>query len=815
LLAVCPTLTLLATQRGADENYDAGRRPQGKAPFAARAMKRVLPLVMSLAFLAALATSVGAQGPPETPRIDRVVITGNQRVEEEAIRVQLRMQPGARLNPETVDSDIRALYRMGFFENIEADVSQENGQWVLTYRVTERPLIRELKLEGNKKLSKEDLEAALKVRPNTILEPDKVRRGIEEAKKAYEKKGYLDANITYSTAPIGEHEVILTYTVDEGKVVRIQKLIFEGVRAFKPSELQKVMQTKEAWMFSFVTGAGNLDNEVLKTDTERLTAFYYDHGYIDVKIDEPVIERKADGLVVTIKVDEGDQYKVGTVGISGDQLPDMQPANARVSLKPGEVFRTSKLRDDITALTEVYGDQGYAFVNVTPDTAVNAADKIVDVNYKVSKGPQVYIDRVSISGNTKTRDKVIRRELQVQEQQLFSGSKLRRSQERLKRLGFFEDVNITTRKAENEDRLDLLVDVKEASTGSFSAGAGVSSGESFLFNVRLSEINLFGRGQRLVLNADFGSIRRNFSLDFTEPYFMDTQLTTGVSLFNWRLIFDQFTRSGTGASVRALYPFTALGWKQVGGFSLEDARMGLEYRIEDADITDVNSDAPTVIQTSQGSSWTSSITPRLVRDTRNHPFDPTGGSLQEVSFEFAGLGGQSEYYKAEARTRFYYPFWKSPTWGTLVFASGTNFGYGRGYGDQRELPLFERYFPGGINSVRGYKILSLGPRNVVSDNNGFQVGNDVIGGSNQLILNEEVIFPIIEALGVKGLFFFDAGNAFSASHGPDIGELRMAVGPGIRWLSPIGPLRIELGFPLNKHVGDDTQTFMFSFGGPP
>ena len=332
---------------------------------------RVLPVVMGLGLLLALATATTAAA--DEPRLNRVVIAGNQRVEEEAIRVQLRSQAGTRLNPETVDSDIRALYRMGFFENVEADVSEENGQWVLTYRVTERPLIREIKLEGNKKLSKEDLDAVLKVKPNTIFEPDKIRRGIEEAKKAYEKKGYLDAKITYSTAPVGEHEVVLTYTFEEGKIVRIQKLIFEGARAFSQRQLEKVMQIKEAWIFSFVTGAGNLDNEVLKTDIERLTAFYYDHGYIDVKIDEPVIERKDDGLVVTIKIDEGNQYNVGTVSIGGDQLANMEPARARLSLKPGEVFRTSKLREDITALTEVYGDEGYAFVNVTPDTAVNAA----------------------------------------------------------------------------------------------------------------------------------------------------------------------------------------------------------------------------------------------------------------------------------------------------------------------------------------------------------------------------------------------------------------------------------------------------------
>jgi outer membrane protein insertion porin family len=780
---------------------------------------RVLPVVMVLGLLlrcGAAAQDAGARGErPEAPEIDRVLITGNQRVEEEAIRVQLRSQAGTRLNEDTVDSDIRALYRMGFFENVEANLSQENGQWVLTYRITERPLIREVHIEGNKKLNRNDLEAAFKVRPNTIFEPDKVRRGIEDAKAQYEKKGYLDATIDYSTAPVGENEVILTYKVAEGEVVRIAKLIFEGARAFKPRELKKVMQTKEKWLFSFITGAGNLDNEVLKTDSERLTAFYYDHGYIDVRIDEPKVERQPDGLSVTIKIDEGDQYKVGKVDIAGELLPDMKAARGKLNLTSGEVFRASKLRDDITALTEVYGDQGYAFVNVTPDTAVSPAEKTVDVTYKVSKGPGVTIDKIEVTGNTKTRDKVIRRELELQEQERFSGSKLRRSQERLRRLGYFEDVNITTRKAEAEDRLDLLVDVKEASTGSFSAGAGISSGESFLFNVRLSELNLFGRGQRLVLNADFGSIRRNFSLDFTEPYFMDTQLTTGFSLFNWQLLFDEFTRGGTGASVRTLYPFTALGWNDLAGFSLQDARMGLEYRIEEAQITDVSATAATVIRTEQGSSLTSSLTPRLFRDTRNHPFDPTSGSLQDLSLEFAGIGGQSTFIKGEAHARFYYPFYKSPTWGTFVFSTGGNLGYGIGYGGRRELPLFERYFPGGINSVRGFRILSLGPQNIVTDQFGNLVRRDAIGGSQQLIFNNEIIFPIVESLGLKGVLFFDAGNAFSAAQGIDMNQMRMATGGGLRWLSPIGPLRIEIGFPLNPRVGDDRQAVMFSFGGPP
>jgi outer membrane protein insertion porin family len=769
---------------------------------------------LAIAMVLALLLPVGTMA-EESRRIDRIIITGNRRVEEEAIRVQVRSQVGTRFNEETVDSDIRAIYRMGFFDNVEADFTQQNGKWVLTYQVTERPLIREVHIEGNKKLSKEDLDAAFKVRPNTIFEPDKVRRGIEEAKKLYEKKGYLDASITYETEPVGEHELVLTYKIHEGEVVRIAKLQFEGVRAFTPRQLRGIMQTKQSWLFSFITGAGNLDNEVLKTDIERLTAFYYDHGYIDVKILDPVVVREKSGLVVTIKIDEGPQYKVGTVDVGGDLLPDMKAVRARLTLEPGAVFRTSKLREDITTLTEAYGDQGYAFVNVTPDTTVNPAAKLVDVTYKVSKGPEVYIDKIEITGNSKTRDKVIRRELQVQEQQRFSGSKLRRSQERLRRLGFFEDINITTRRAESEDRLDVLVDVKEGSTGQFSAGAGISSGENFLFNLRLQEINLFGRGQRVQLSADFGSIRQNFSADFTDPYFLDTPLTARFTLFNWRLIFDQFTRKSTGGSVGFLYPFTALGWSNVWGYSLEDSRIGVEYRIEDAEISDVSSIAPAVIQVEQGSTVISSITPRLYRDTRNHPFDPTAGSLQDLAVQFAGIGGDSEFVKLDLRTRWYYPFWKSPSLGTFVLSLGQTVGYGQSYGSQRELPLVERYFPGGINSVRGFRILSLGPRNSLSDEYGRLVATDPIGGSEQLIFNNEVIFPLVESIGLKGVAFVDAGNAFSAAQGIDFGEMRVAAGGGIRWLSPIGPLRIELGFPINPQPDDDKQTVMFSFGGPP
>ena len=827
LVAALPSLALATTQRAhkpspkARKAVQLAQRRAGAKTAAKRPVRKPAAVVAPAVPRPVATPRVEARQPDQ---IDRIVIAGNRRVEAEAIRIHLRSQVGIAMNEETVDSDLRALYRMGFFEDVEVDWSERDGVWVLTYTVSERPLIKELHIEGNKKLDREDLEPALKVRPNTIIEPEKIRKGIDEAKKLYEKKGYLDAKIEYETPATGDDEVTLTYKIDEGEVVRISRLVIEGVRAFPgspwynplPGGVQKVMQTKEKWFLSFVTGAGNLDNDVLKTDIERITAYYYDNGYIDVKVDEPVVERHEAGLHVIIKIDEGEQYKVGKVEVSGELLPDMSAAREKLNLKTDDVFRTSKLRDDITVLTEAYGDEGFAFVNVTPDTVVSQTAKDVDVSYRVSKGPAVSIDKIEITGNTKTRDKVLRREVELEEQQQFSGSKLRRSQERLRRLGYFEDVNITTRKAAGEDKLDLLVDVKEASTGAFSAGAGISSGENFLFNVRLSEINLLGRGLRLVLNADFGQIRRNFSIDLTEPYLFDTQVTAGISIFNWRLIFNEFTRGGTGASIRTFYPLTGFGWKKLLGFSLVDSRIGLEYRIEEAEIRDVSLAASTQIRAEQGTSLTSSITPRFLRDTRNHPFDPTAGSLQDVGFEIAGVGGESKFVKLEARGRWYYPFYKSPTWGTFVASTGGTFGYGLGYGSSRELPLFERYFPGGINSVRGFRILSLGPQNIVFGEQPAQ-GNsrDPIGGSQQLIFNNELIFPIVEALGLKGVVFFDAGNAFTAAEGIDLNKMRMASGAGIRWLSPIGPLRLEVGFPLNPRVGDDKQAFMFSFGGPP
>ena len=773
-------------------------------------------VALTMTTLLVLRPPASAEEPPAGTPIASVAIAGNVRVEEDAIRVHLQSQPGRPFDQDTIDRDIRAVYAMGFFEQVTADVTRaSDGRAEITFRVRERPLVRSVKVEGTDKIKREEVEAALKIRAHAILDPEKVREGIAAARKLYVEKGYLDAEITVSTEDVGDHEVDVTYTVDEKEPIKIAGIEFEGNEAFGDRTLRGIMQTRESWILGFITGAGVLNKDVLRTDVERVTAYYYDHGYVTVRVDEPVVERRDDGLHVTLKIDEGDQYTVGAIDFRGDLPADPDAFRKDLALKPGEVFQASALREDTQKLTERFSEDGYAFATVEPATEIHQDTKTVDILYETNRGRPVTIERIEVVGNTKTRDKVVRREMRLQEQELFSATKLRKSREALQRLGFFQEVNITTRRTAAEDEMNVVVDVKEGQTGAFSAGAGFSSADQLLFNVRIQENNLFGRGQRLVVSGDIGSLRRNVILSFTEPYFRETPLTVGFDAFSWRLLLEDFARSGTGAGVQLTYPVTAWGYTSLWGLPLEEVRVGAEYRLEQAEIDDLSPSASRSIRAEEGTDLISSIKPRITRNTLNHAFDPTAGSLQDVSVEVAGLGGES-FYKAELRERWYYTFWRPKALGEFTYSFGGLLGYGIGDAglDGESLPLFERYFPGGINSIRGFKARTLGPREETKDIFGRVVSTTPIGGSSQVILNNEIIFPIVQGIGLKGVVFVDAGNAYAADDFLDLDETRFAAGGGVRWLSPVGPLRVELGQPFNTKKHDQKSLFAFSFGGP-
>jgi outer membrane protein insertion porin family len=455
----------------------------------------------------------------------------------------------------------------------------------------------------------------------------------------------------------------------------------------------------------------------------------------------------------------------------------------------------------------------------------------------VDKGPEVFIDRIEVAGNTKTRDKVIRRELRVQEQSLFTATGLQYSKERVQRLGFFEDVNVTTKRGARNDLLNVLVDVKEAQTGAFSVGAGFNSSTSIIASARVQENNLMGRGQQLTIGASIGTRYRNSILSFTDPYVFDTPFTLGMDLFDWLFAFEDFDRSGTGGTARVFYPLTALGYDSLWGFPLEDVRLGMQYQLERARISNFDPITPAAIRAERGSHTTGTITPTLLRNTLNHPFDPTGGSMQQLSLGYAGLGGSTDYKKAELEARFFIPLYRSPKFGQFTWMTGGFLGYGVGDIDFHErgpiatedkeilnndLPLFDRYFPGGINSIRGFGERSLGPREkvtVVIDDPDAPTGRSLktyrrpIGGSEQLVLNNEINFPIVQQLNLKGVVFSDIGNAFTRKQGIDVSDFRYSVGAGIRWRSPFGPIRIELGRALNAKSDERTSTLHFSFGG--
>ncbi len=762
----------------------------------------------------------------ELPTVVEVRIDGNDRVEDAAISANVHQRAGSALDEAQVDRDIHDIYAMGFFANVWVTVDPVPGGVVATYHVRERPYVAEIEFLGVEEVEVADLEAVVGVRPRTIFDPKKAWEGIAAAKEVYAGEGYPDASLHYSLqTDEATNEAVLTYFVDEKEQVRIHDIYFEGVTAFPERKLRGVMATREDWIFGWITGAGILNEEELATDVERLTAFYYDAGHIMVKVDEPEVVRDEDGLAVTVRIEEGPQFTLGSVDFEGDVYQDEKELLYASGLEPGEIFQPSSLRDAIFGLTEAYGNLGYAFAEVVPLTDTRVEDRKVDVRFRARSGPIVTVRRIDVRGNTKTRDYVIRREMRLQEGEMFSGTGLRGSRDRIRRLGHFDEVDITSNRTEEEDKVDLVVNVAEGRTGSFSAGAGFSSEDAFLANARITERNLFGRGQLLNLGVDFGTRRQNFRVGLTEPWFMDIPLSLGVDLFAWQFEFGRFTRGGTGGSIRASYPLWELGLRELWGIDLDTVRVGLEYRLEQAEISGVDRFAPPAVYEEEGTRLTSSLRPSISRNTIDQPFDPTEGSRQSMSFEFSGLGGDTDFIKLEISGRWYWPVYETKAGNRIVFSMAGDLGYGLGDSGEsgKELPLFERYFPGGINSNRGYQVRSLGPRQIVIERTNGQdclrttkgaCDLDEIGASQQLMFNNELIFPVVPDAGLKMALFLDVGEGFLADDGIDLLKLRPATGAEVRWLSPLGPVRVSAGFPLDRREDDDSFVILFSFGTP-
>jgi outer membrane protein insertion porin family len=747
----------------------------------------------------AIVYSVGAVA-QEAYTVQSVVIEGNRRIDVNAVRAQIKGASGT-VSSEQVAEDIRTLYNTGFFDQVTVSVVRDaGGGQRLRYLLTEKPVVRKVLIKGNKEISESELAEILKLDAKRFVDRGKIQGLLRKGVSFYQAQGFYDASLEYTTASVGENEVDLTFTVVEGERYRVREVIVKGAKGLDTDEMLSTLQTRRyKWWSSWILGTGRVNPEMLEGDRQLLRQYLLDHGYVEGQVSEGSIEKRDDGLYVLFDVTEGDQFKVGEVRVGGDLIEGSQAKTlAGVESQSGEVFSASNVRNDIFAITDKFSDQGYAFANVVPNTSLRKADGLVDLDFTINKGSLVTVNKITVSGNEKTYDNVIRRSLTIEEQQLYSGSKIKRSQTLLQRLGYFDEVNITNKPTSDPKVVDLDVHVKEATTGSFSAGAGYSTANGAIFNTRVSENNLFGTGRRANVNLDFGSQISNQIVSFDDPRVNDSNLSAGVDLMRTTRRFTDFNRELAGGSATVGYPLeTFLGeWAQ-------DISANLKYEAVYVNIKDIGPDASQFVIDSGGTSTASSLTPSLVRNTINNPLNPTKGSRQNLSVEFAGLGGDQEFYLVEARNSWFYPMVET-SFGEFVLSNRTSFGYGQSLNDD-PFPLFRRYFPGGINSVRGFRNRTLGP----TDINGREYG-----GSKQLVNNLEMIFPLINSAGFKGVVFYDAGQGFDDDQAIDVGLLRQAWGYGIRWASPMGPIRVEFGYPIDKQDGERGVQTMFSFGAP-
>ncbi|HLG21104.1 MAG TPA: outer membrane protein assembly factor BamA, partial [Bdellovibrionota bacterium] len=514
-------------------------------------------------------------------------------------------------------------------------------------------------------------------------------------------------------------------------------------------------------------------------------------------------------IYITIVVKEGEPYTVGKVLLDGEFIKEKTELEKVISLKGQKLVDTSLIQKDVGELTTIYADEGYAYANVNILDRYDDEKKIVDITYVLQPGQKVWVEKIKFVGNTSTRDKILRREMQINEGGQYHQTKIRDSRLNIERLSLFEEVRLSTPRGSADDRVDIVVDLKEKPTGTFSIGAGFNTLESFQIIAQVQKRNLFGRGYDVSLDARLGGKTQAFNVRFRDEYFLDSKWGFEVNGFNISRVYTDFDLTSRGGTVGLDYPLYKKG--------LERIRFGVTYSLIDEDLTDIR----TTVEQLFTSGLTSSVTTSLTRDTRNRVFEPTKGSYYRLSEEVAGggLGGDNDFWKSEFDARWFFPLLDQkpvPLIGDSVFALRLNLGYVGVLSDGERVPLFERYFPGGILSIRGFQLRSLGPTIDVAsstDPGSFTTTEFHVGGNKELIFNAEYIFPIVRAANIKGVFFFDMGNAFD--NGESIFTItgqRQSTGFGVRWFSPIGPLRFEWGFPLDRKEDESLVVFDFTIG---
>ncbi len=726
----------------------------------------------------------------KTGVIDKIAVSGNKRVDTEAVLKKVTSKIGEPFSPDDVKDDIRNIYGTGYFDDVTADMSDTASGKTLTFIVREMPFIRRVEFRGNKELKDEKIKDSITVKENTVLDRVLLGSTADKIKALYAEEGYYLAAIKPVVKTDGV-EATVTFEINEGPEVRVRRITIIGAKGISGDKIRGLMRTEEAGFFSSVSGSGKFNEHVFQNDLALIMGKYFDSGYINADILDHRVLLSEDKrwFHITIALSEGGQFSVGKIDVQGDMLPDTERADlvAKIKLSPGDVFNRSKLSAGLDALADVYGDKGYAYADIKPVTRIDAERKSIDVTVEIKKNELVYIERIDISGNTKTQDKVIRREFELGEGDLYSSSALKRSKNGLKRLGYFEDVVVAQTQGAAADKAKLDVVVKERPTGAVSLGMGYSSVDKVVGTASVSQSNFLGTGVKLELSGTVSSSSSRYNLGVYEPWLFDKPVSTGFDLYNTDRDYPDFKIRKNGGDVKLGFPVSG-----------RDTRGYLTYRLEDIYIRDVSANASSLLKSQAGKSTLSSIEGVLKRDTRDDAFFPNEGSVAVLSAEYAGgvIGGSRNFVKYSLDGVKYVPL----LWET-TFSLRLGAGFVQGHSG-KAVPIDERFYLGGINTLRGFRTRTVGPKD---PNTG-----EIIGGNTMALMNAEYIFPLLPEQFIKGVIFFDAGNAYQGRI--DLGDLRKGAGAGLRWFSPLGPLRFEFGMNLDRRPDEKAHQWDFTIG---
>ncbi|MFA5146689.1 MAG: outer membrane protein assembly factor BamA [Candidatus Omnitrophota bacterium] len=766
-------------------------------------MKKIL-IAAALSVLTALAVNVtvtmdaSAQGDSEGKTITDLRVKGNKAISKETIISKVKAKVGDLFNNESLNDDLRRLYATEYFTDVSIDVEDHEKGIAVTFIVKEKSVVGDIIFEGNRAVRDTKLKSLMKTKPNEMLNQVLLAQDMVDIKDFYVKKGYPSIDVKYSVdVDEAVNKATVTVTVDEKSRVKVAKITITGNKAVKTGRIVKFLATKPAWLFN----SGVFKDDLFQEDLEKIKSVYDDEGFLDVEA-VPRMEYSEDGklLYITIEVREGKQYKAGNVAVKGNLVLPESDIVSKMKLRSGMPFSNKTLRGDVVAVRQHYYHYGYMNASIDIDKNLNAATGDIDVTYIIDAKELVYVGKVEVRGNTKTKDIVVRRELRLYPGDKFDGEKIRRSKERLYNLGIFEDIGFDAEPTSNPETQDLVVSVKEGKTGEFSFGGGYSSVDQLLGFVEVSQRNFdilnfptfTGAGQSMTVKAEIGMTRANYDVSWTEPWILGYPVSLGLDFYqtSHRKELDigwPYDEQRTGGDVRLGKEFT------------EYLRGDAMYKLEQIHIGDVVENASQDLKDESGTNMLSSMLFQLTLDTRDNIYNPGRGYVINGSIEDAGgiFFGDKDYVKGTATAAYYHTFFDK-----FVLELKGRAGLENAYGDSDEVPIYERFFGGGANTIRGYKERKVGPRDPGS--------NDPIGGEAIVVGNAEVTFPIYENV-LKGAIFYDVGNVWRRAEDFIVGGgYKHGIGIGVRVKTPIGPVSLDYGYPLVKNFEDEkTGEFYF------